>query len=115
MSSLMVYAYVGTLQYCNITVVPFYFVIKLNGDFFGLFLYFIQHSFLCRPSDSTVLEDAGIEPRTISSLSLTISRSNHSTRSHPTNRLHLVHNSARSHPNSARSHPHSARSHPQLG
>jgi hypothetical protein len=27
-------------------------------------MYFIQHCFVCRPSDSTVSEDAGIEPRT---------------------------------------------------
>ncbi len=31
--------------------------------FFFFFLYFIQHCFVCRPSDSTVSEDAGIEPR----------------------------------------------------
>jgi hypothetical protein len=34
-------------------------------DFFA---YVIQHCFNCRPSDSTVLEDAGIEPRTVSTL-----------------------------------------------
>jgi hypothetical protein len=35
--------------------------------FFFLFMYYIQHCFICRPSDSTVLdlEDAGIEPRTV--------------------------------------------------
>ncbi len=68
-------------------------------------MYFIKHCFICH---SSVLEDAGIEPRTIASLALTISRSNRS---------------ARSHPHSARSHPQlgligstkSARSHPQLG
>ncbi len=26
------------------------------------FIYVIQHCFICRPSDSTVSEDAGIEP-----------------------------------------------------
>ncbi len=31
-------------------------------DFFFLF-YVIQHSFIARPSDSSVSEDAGIEPR----------------------------------------------------
>ncbi len=31
-----------------------------------LFIYVIQHCFICRPSDSTVSEDAGIEPRTLS-------------------------------------------------
>jgi hypothetical protein len=38
-----------------------------KGEFFGffLFMYDIQHCFICRPSDSTVSEDAGIEPRTV--------------------------------------------------
>jgi hypothetical protein len=33
-------------------------------------MYFIQHSFICRLSDSTVSEDAGIEPRTVGTVSL---------------------------------------------
>jgi hypothetical protein len=33
------------------------------GGFF-LFMYIIQHYFICRPSDSTLSEDAGNEPRT---------------------------------------------------
>ncbi len=33
-----------------------------TGDFF---IYDIQHCFICRPSDSTVSEDAGIKPRTV--------------------------------------------------
>ncbi len=33
--------------------------------FFTFFTYDIQHCFICRPSDSTVSEDAGIEPRTV--------------------------------------------------
>jgi hypothetical protein len=47
-------------------------------DFFVM--YFIQHCFICLPSDSTVSEDAGIEPRTVAT------------------RLDLIHYSARSHP-----------------
>ncbi len=35
-----------------------------KGDIFGFLKYFIQHSFICHPSDSIVSEDAGIEPRT---------------------------------------------------
>ncbi len=35
-------------------------------DFFSSSLYCIQHCLICRPSDSTVSEDAGIEPRTVS-------------------------------------------------
>ncbi len=63
---------------------------SLNGDFF---MYHIQHCFICRPSDSTVSEDAGIEPRTVATTALAVRRSNHSLRFRP----------------------HSARSHPQLG
>ncbi len=60
-------------------------------------MYVIQNYFICRPSDSAVSEDAGIEPRIIASLALTARRSNHSARSHT--------HSARYHPLSARSHP----------
>jgi hypothetical protein len=82
--------------------------ILLKRGFFDFFkIYDIQHCFIRRPSDFTVSEDAGIEPRTVATLTLTDRRSNHSTRSY----LH----SARSHSHSARSHPHSARSRPQLG
>ncbi len=35
-----------------------------GGDFF-FFSYYIQHCFICRPSDSTVPTDAGIEPRAV--------------------------------------------------
>jgi hypothetical protein len=45
---------------------------KLTGGFFGLF-----SMYCCRPSDSTVSEDAGIEPRTIATLALAVRRSNH--------------------------------------
>jgi hypothetical protein len=58
------------------------------------FQYFIQHCFICRPSDSTVSEEAGSEPRTTAWLS--DRRSNHSARSHPL---------TRSHPQTVRSHP----------
>ncbi len=51
--------------------------------FYFLFLYFIRHCFICRPSDSTVSEDAGIEHRTVAILSLTFRRSKHSARSRP--------------------------------
>ncbi len=65
---------------------------------------FFVHCFFCRPSDSTMSVDAGIERRTVVTYALTSRRSNHSSRSHP--------HSARSHPRSARSHPHLTRSHP---
>jgi hypothetical protein len=38
-------------------------------------MYFIQHCFVFRPSDSTVSEDAGIEPRTVLTLTLAVRRS----------------------------------------
>jgi hypothetical protein len=81
-----------------------------QGDVFGFFMYFIQHCFICLPSDSTVSEDAGIEPRMAATMAFAVRRSNHSGRSHT--RLAIFHpHSARSHPLSARYHPHSARSH----
>jgi hypothetical protein len=45
------------------------FFLKVHGIFldFLIFTYYIQHCFICRPSDSTVLTDAGIEPRTVAS------------------------------------------------
>ncbi len=74
-------------------------------DFIFLFMYVI------RSSDATVSEDAGIEPRTVATLALTATRSNHSFRSHPqlgyissTTRLDPIHNSVRSLPQSARAH-----------
>jgi hypothetical protein len=50
-----------------------------NGGFFGffLFMYDILHCYICRPSDSTVPEDAGIEPRTVVTTALDVRRSNH--------------------------------------
>jgi hypothetical protein len=87
--------------------------IHLTGRFFYLFfMYFIQQCFICRPLDSTVSEDAGIEPRTAATFALACRHSNNSARSHPHSARYHPH-LARSHPHSARSHPHSARSHPQ--
>ncbi len=51
--------------------------------FWGIFsfcLYNIQHCFICRPSDSTVPTDAGIEPRTVATSALAVRRSNHQAR-----------------------------------
>jgi hypothetical protein len=45
-----------------------------------LFMYFIQHCFIFRPSDSTVSKDAGFEPRTVAILALAVRRS---ARFHP--------------------------------
>ncbi len=41
--------------------------------FFNIFFGdFFLHCFICRPSDSTVPTDAGIEPRTVATGALTI-------------------------------------------
>ncbi len=54
-----------------------FIILNLTGGFFGFFyMYCIQHCFICRPSDSTVSEDAGIEPRTVAT-SLAVRCSNH--------------------------------------
>ncbi len=47
--------------------------------FFGKFFfsYCIQHCFICRPSDSLVPTDAGIEPRTVATGTMAVRRSNH--------------------------------------
>jgi hypothetical protein len=45
--------------------------------------YFIQQFFNCRPSDSTVSMDAGINPRPVVILALAVRHFNHSARSHP--------------------------------
>ncbi len=39
-------------------------------NFFYVFMYVIQHCFICRPSDSTVLEDDRIEPRIVATKAL---------------------------------------------
>ncbi len=112
----------------------------LTGGFSWIFfMYFIQHCFVCCPSDFTLSEDAGIEPRAVATSALKsdalTTRLFSSTSKldviHKTRldlnrtrldlihtrlhliliRLDLIHNSARSHPRSATSHPHSARPH----
>ncbi len=48
-----------------------------------MYRYCVQNCFICRPSDSTVSEDAGIEPRTGATSAVAVRRSNRSARSHP--------------------------------
>jgi hypothetical protein len=36
----------------------------------------VQHCFICCPSDSTVSEEAGIEPRTVASFAMAVRRNN---------------------------------------
>jgi hypothetical protein len=45
-------------------------------------MHVIQHCFICRPSDSAVSEDAGIEPRSVVTLTLTARLCHRSARSH---------------------------------
>ncbi len=54
---------------------PFFYRV-IFCDFFGS-MYCVQHCFICRPSDSTVSADAGIEPRTVWKSALAVIRSNH--------------------------------------
>ena len=66
-------------------------LIFTEGDFLEFFsMHCIQHYFICRLSDSTVSEDAGIEPRTVSTSVLTVRRL--------TSWLDLILSFARSHP-----------------
>ena len=57
--------------------------VSLNLLHWIYFMSNIQHCFICRPSDSTVSEDAGIEPGTVANKALAVRRSNHSARYHP--------------------------------
>ncbi len=43
--------------------------LNLNINFFS---HYIQHCFICRPSDSTVPTDAGIEPKTVATDALAV-------------------------------------------
>jgi hypothetical protein len=65
-------------------------------DFFVM--YFIPHCFNCRPSESFVSGDAGIEPRTVATVALAVRCSDLSAGSNPqlgyissTARLYLIH------------------------
>ncbi len=49
----------------------------LRGIFLDFFMFFVQHCFICCPLDSSVSEDAGIEPRIVATLALPARRSNH--------------------------------------
>ncbi len=50
---------------------------NLKGGFLEFFFFMndTQHSFICLPSDTTVSEDAGIEPRTVATTALAVRRS----------------------------------------
>jgi hypothetical protein len=51
--------------------------------------YYIQKCFICCPSDSTVSEDAGNEPRTFATSALVVRHSKNFARSHPVKKITL--------------------------
>jgi hypothetical protein len=63
-----------------------------SGIFKDFFMYFIQHCFICRLSESTVSEDAGIKPRTVATLAFLVRRSNHAQLDLIHTQLDLIHN-----------------------
>ncbi len=56
---------------CIICLVFYSWIFRI----FSFFVYDIRHCFICRPSDPTVSEDAGIEPRTVATTALAVRRS----------------------------------------
>jgi hypothetical protein len=57
--------------YKNSTIQENLSLFKQGGIFWIFFpTYCIQHCFICGPSDSTVSDDAGIEPRTVATSAL---------------------------------------------
>ncbi len=59
----------------NLSILAISSFLNIFWGIFSLFiLYNIQH---CRPSDSTVPTDAGIEPKTVATGALAVRRSNH--------------------------------------
>ncbi len=58
-----------SLQLLGRCVHTSFFYIFFEGIFFS---YYIQHCFICRPSDSTVSTDAGIEHRTVATDALAV-------------------------------------------
>ncbi len=76
----------------------FFIFFILQANIFGFFQFYVpvpvpysRQCFICRPSDSTVLEDDGIvKPMNFATKALTARRCNKSPRSHP-HRLDLIH------------------------
>ncbi len=62
------------ILYCykvlQVSLTDYYVKISFEGGVFSffLFMYVIQHCFICRPSD----EDAGIKPRPVATLAIGI-------------------------------------------
>jgi hypothetical protein len=76
----------GTKDACNNRQFWRYFfpiVEILTGRFFGFFYICTVFNTASFAAPQIVSEDAGIEPRTVATLALTVWSSNHSARSHP--------------------------------
>jgi hypothetical protein len=71
------FVYLGYVLYTIHNIHNCFFFKIFFGGIFSFCSYNIQHCFICRPSDSTVLTDAGIEPRTVATCALAVRRSNH--------------------------------------
>jgi hypothetical protein len=73
-----------------VQVMPLYDCVQ--RDFFDYFLLcsVFNTASSAAPSDSTVSEGAGIDPRTVATSTLVVIRSNHSARSHPQTQLNLM-------------------------
>ncbi len=67
-----------SLQFTTLTVHYFRDRLASLTEKNWIFMYFIQHCFICHLSDFTMSEDAGIEPKTVATLALAVRRSNHS-------------------------------------
>ncbi len=66
--------------YCIVRMNVLFSIYIQSGHFLS---NIFQHCFICRPSDSTVSADAGVESRTVATLALIVRRSKHLARSHP--------------------------------
>jgi hypothetical protein len=54
----------AVVQAIDLGEIEDFFIFFWGGGYFLFLSHYIQHCFICRPSDSTVPTDAGIEPRT---------------------------------------------------
>ncbi len=66
---------VGTMKIGTLSIVFLLTdITDSRTEYCGTLSYYIQHSFICRPSDSIVPTDAGIEPRTVAPGALAVRR-----------------------------------------
>jgi hypothetical protein len=53
----------GALRLLSVPEGMYFFIFFWRDFLIFCYSYYIQHCFICRPSDSTVLTDAGVEPK----------------------------------------------------